>query len=105
VNLLGRDGKVIVEQVEQLLLHQVDLGLREEMGVAALHADNLVSASCVATWRRVKDGRGRTQCLFFGELSLRYFAAQMRVARKTRWRVQGMPLVPTLGSRSRSRWR
>lgn len=30
------DGEVVIEEVEKLLLHEVDLGLREEMGVSAL---------------------------------------------------------------------
>ncbi len=34
-NLLLGDGKVVVEQVQELLLHEVDLGLREHLGVAA----------------------------------------------------------------------
>lgn len=43
--------------------------------------------------------------MFFGLESLRYFAAQINVARNTRRVVQGIPLVPALGSRSRSRSR
>lgn len=31
------------------------------------------------------------QCLFFGEVSLTYFAVTIRVERKTLWHVQGMP--------------
>lgn len=31
------------------------------------------------------------QCLFFGDESLRYLAVMMSVARKTRWRVHGIP--------------
>lgn len=35
----------------------------------------------------------RVQCLFFGELSLRYFAATMSVARNSRCRVHCIPIV------------
>lgn len=43
------------------------------------------------TSAREKRAPYRCQCLFLGDESLRYLAAQMRAARKTRCRVQCMP--------------
>lgn len=45
-----------------------------------------------------------TQCLFFGEQSLTYLAAQIKVAKNTRCRVQAMPLA-TFGRRPLNRSR
>lgn len=46
----------------------------------------------------------RAQCLFLGDVSLRFFAAMIRHARKIRCGVQGMPFVSG-GSFARRRCR
>ena len=43
-DLILVDSQIVVEEVEQLLLHEVDLGLREHLGV---------SAPVLVLWRRV----------------------------------------------------
>jgi hypothetical protein len=73
--LLG-DCEIVVEEVEELLFHEVNLGLGEHLGVAALGVQ-----SARPGWMH---GRQLTQCLFLGEESFRYLAATMRVARNTR---------------------
>lgn len=74
VKLRLGDGEVVVEKIQELLLHEVDLGLGEEVGVAALKEQKHCQS-----WPG-KGERGEmelTQCLFLGDESLRYFAAQM----------------------------
>ena len=73
-NLLLGDGEVVVEEEEELLLHKVYLLLGEHLRVAALFRVSKSPPRDAAL----------TQCLFFGDESLRYLAATMRVAKKTR---------------------
>jgi hypothetical protein len=67
VNLVLGNGQIVVEQVEQLLLHQVDLGLSEQTSVPALKVSE--SAQLEVSLKRFKTRESRralTQCLFFG---------------------------------------
>jgi hypothetical protein len=97
-NIAFVDAEVKVEEVKQLLLHQVDFGQAENARVFGL----LTRGRKAMVSRLLKTTHGRsklrhTQCLFLGEQSLTYLAAQIKVAKKTRCLVQAIPLA-TLGN-------
>lgn len=94
-------AEVVIEEEEELALHEVDFGRGEKSRVAS---PVLVLGGRV--WRRERSVSARSlegRRLKEGS-PFKYLAATMRVARKTRWRVQCMPLA-TLGRRSLRRSR